>query len=1110
MLQAVPLIPLVSEADAVFQLQQLSDNTELPTWIFSEIIANLSTVKDEGPYEIVAKGNDLATLLHTYPQLKQDIVLRSFLNKMSYMLWNEVSEVRAVGYRLIRLLIASYENLYALIQGKVLILIITTLSTLKLSLVEKDQAIKLIRQFLKVPNGADYLSVGVIKLLIALIELRDDEDSPSTAGAIPDDLRELCLQAICEICLLKPELVFLLGGFRVLLQAVLDLAQLAVAIKCLVLVTETLDTKQNRKYLRNGWDLNLLFAPFHDTPDNEADGRKLLTVNTVKIQRASFVISLLFKLFNGLVALLIDGFVMVKDWLNVLKKRNRNVRQYVMEVISDVLGIAPLSWLVADPEMVTHAPVTSDLRVADHFRGLLLSIFIKLELLDRLGEIIDEDACDDNVLAAKKLLNECYQLVLHWVPVEYMSRFQWPSQLFPSSFSKQININILPLRNQLQSMVNESKYHVDDNEFRMMMANSKVITMKEYTEWNWSTILKLLDGPLENPLRFEEVLEKYPKFFKRLMLFYRPFKFRYCNMDRHSKNAKRYTMVGCLLFKLLITLDKGRKYLAKNKILAQIAEALAQIDPMSGIYAKDPILSRKRLETTVLNGYLKFIGTLLMNHFGLRLLANWQIFDTIHHLVINLMTSDTNNYLLHLLLNLVDYSVEYSPFRVILHRVLSTLNSKLVHIFMDDLVPRLIQGHGEHQWLVRMLLELIFNPDDEGIRHLAAKLLSAYLDLQEHVATVVQQRPLIHLLERYTEGRSLLFKMMTIPSGFKYLESAGFIDKEFEKWTADDPDFKFMYKMEEVIHNQLVPMHAKHDTFVGRITAAEPPLGSRQLFSNLLATEEGLHYCQQRLSFFSLVMAPVVSFYAQLFQGNSELALQIGNATVPESMTALTQIKQLLWIIGHVALGKYGIRLLDGLGGNIVQIVHNLFTHSPIWQIRALLFYVLGMMCTTNDGMEILDEMGWVTAVDAFGQLKGMCYPQTFDLQNLFNITVTNPYRDVNYYSIFNGSGGGTTVDFKLFNDDEDEVLPVDANNDRVINLVHGLDLVLGKVERRAQKELIMMKQTHPELFVANAALFLEVIKAVDKGSYNYAKRDFIMSLFLTENKIIETVMRKR
>lgn len=82
---------------------------------------------------------------------------------------------------------------------------------------------------------------------------------------------------------------------------------------------------------------------------------------------------------------------------------------------------------------------------------------------------------------------------------------------------------------------------------------------------------------------------------KRLMSFYRPFKYRFSSIKNTRPNLK-CVRVGQELIHTLLQTSYGVKYLTENKLLRQIAECLAQIDPMSGITSPDPLFHRRGLK----------------------------------------------------------------------------------------------------------------------------------------------------------------------------------------------------------------------------------------------------------------------------------------------------------------------------------------------------------------------------------------------------------------------------------------------------------------------------------------------------------------------------------
>ena len=106
-----------------------------------------------------------------------------------------------------------------------------------------------------------------------------------------------------------------------------------------------------------------------------------------------------------------------------------------------------------------------------------------------------------------------------------------------------------------------------------------MLNTKSYTKWNWDILNEIIQGPLLNPKRLEEAI-KVTKFMKRLLSFYRPFKYRFCEV-KNTKPNQRYVRTGCALFHTLLQTLQGVQFLAEHKILRQIAECLAQLDKVS-------------------------------------------------------------------------------------------------------------------------------------------------------------------------------------------------------------------------------------------------------------------------------------------------------------------------------------------------------------------------------------------------------------------------------------------------------------------------------------------------------------------------------------------------
>jgi rapamycin-insensitive companion of mTOR len=138
----------------------------------------------------------------------------------------------------------------------------------------------------------------------------------------------------------------------------------------------------------------------------------------------------------------------------------------------------------------------------------------------------------------------------------------------------------------------------DDATFRQLLIDSNVLNSSNYAKWNWETINKIIDGPLQSGKRLEEAI-KASKFMKRIVSFYRPFKYRFASV-KNTRGTQKYVRAGCALMHSLLQSPEGIKFLADSKLLRQIAECLAQCDPV-------------RLTALVFffftNSYLRLVGS---------------------------------------------------------------------------------------------------------------------------------------------------------------------------------------------------------------------------------------------------------------------------------------------------------------------------------------------------------------------------------------------------------------------------------------------------------------------------------------------------------------------
>lgn len=196
------------------------------------------------------------------------------------------------------------------------------------------------------------------------------------------------------------------------------------------------------------------------------------------------------------------------------------------------------------------------------------------------------------------------------------------------------------------------------------------------------------------------------------------------------------------------------------------------------------------------------------------------------------------------------------------------------------------------------------------------------------------------------------------------------------------------------------------------------------------------------------------------------------------------------------------------------------------------------MIASTIEGIEILDEFNWVSCVDQYGNCKRLSYPKVENLVEIFNIEMSNPYRDTRYYHIFNSipvevteansntinNDTGDNIEELAISDNTDKPL-VDENGGggekeddqfkislrrKIIVLVTNLQAVLSKIVNKSIRELNKLRSIYPEIFNSDTELFLEIMKLIDKANFSYHQRSFILNLFLNKDtKILENLNKK-
>lgn len=591
----------------------VEEPAESPTYALAEI---LQALEAEGltPDYYVGHANNLVELFKRHPTLKYDLVWSIFGLRMQVMLLSDSREVVAAGYRMTRHAISDVASLKRIRSLKTDYLVSLSLIKERKADVEREQALKFVRAFLEVKDGVRELSRAVVRTIASVAEHAEDR------------LRAICLETLAEIMIKDPPLLIASGGLRPIVDALGEGAYDA-SEGLISAFLYLLDAPQRRIYLRSGHELEVLFTAFTDS---------LFAREKILKQNAHAIASAL-KSWPGLLTLSMFNFRAVKSLMSSLMLPSLTIRDTVVDLLFGLLRIKPPSWsasFLAGRRLTTYGrvanlkttsakgpnsiPIEEDAaerNLIDHYTALLLAVLISSGMLPSLLQVARD--AENQTLKRKTtlLIGEVLKLANKLLPPSWSRDLQLLPELFaaashfgaeerhvatgtlyqidsvnrtlyrsaPSTLNITVGISKNDSTDSLNRFDESSKANTlqlfDEATFRQMMIDTQVLTHHNYLKWNWDAILKVIEGPLLNGKRLDEAI-KVSKFIKRLASFYRPFKYKFANA-RNTRPNQKYVRVGCALMHTLLQTSEGVKYLAEHKLLRQVAECLAQCDPVS-------------------------------------------------------------------------------------------------------------------------------------------------------------------------------------------------------------------------------------------------------------------------------------------------------------------------------------------------------------------------------------------------------------------------------------------------------------------------------------------------------------------------------------------------
>ncbi|KAB5570861.1 Rapamycin-insensitive companion of mTOR, N-term-domain-containing protein [Coniochaeta sp. 2T2.1] len=1103
--------------------------TESPTFALAEILQALE-VDGMMPEYYVTRANSLVDLFKRYPQLKYDLVWSVFGLRMQVLLLSESREVVAAGYRMIRYAISDVASLKKIRALNTDYCVTWSLVKDSKSDVEREQALKFVRAFIDVKDGIRELSRAVVRTIASVAEAPDGERLYEDRPLSEDRLRPMCLETLAEILVRDPRLLVSSGGIGPLLTA-LATGYYKASDSLTSALLYLLDAPKRRKYLRAGYDLDVLFAPFTDVVGST---KQALEQNAKAITTAM-------KSWSGLMTLAMFDFRAIRSLVSSLSIPDESIRDTVIELICSLLRIKLPSWAgpflagrrlttygrVANLETSRTKPQHTDVEddggeqnFVEHYTALLLAVFVKCGLVPSLLRLTKETSNEPLERKSTLVIGEVLKLASRLLPPSWSTELQLLPELFaaaanmkddahnvasavvyqisrvsralflssPSAFAPSTVANhSIELGSIDDQPRQNASANYDEARFRQLVLESGVLASSNYIKWKWDIVLKVIEGPLTNGKRMDEAT-KTSKFLKRIMSFYRPFKYRFSEV-KSSRNSQKYVRVGCALMHTFVQTAEGTRYLWNHKLVRQIAECLAQCDPTSGLTAQFPMFSSDRLTETLCGGYFPMLGVLSADPRGQMMLERWRIYNMLYHIVDLNQRPD----IVKLALTNFDFALIGHP-RGLISKALNS-GQKDIRIHATDVLRKYAmrpnplpneQGSIDSRWAIQMLVSQLYDPDVE-VCAAAVKILEKACNTKSYLEYIVECRPALDHLGEI--GAPLLLRFLSTSIGYHYLDGLDYISNEMDDWFLGRND-AYVSVIEASLARSFGEQTADHTNRLSifedeREVEADshvPP----HFYRELTRTEEGCKLLRDKGHF--------DEFVATIRDHGME----------SEDAETIVKVKGCLWAVGNVGAMELGAPFLESC--DVVDQIVRIAQEHAVLSMRGTAFFVLGLISRSVHGLEILSEHGWDSNTNFVGSSLGFCIPtdlgkffslrpwkheaitsiqlpETQTTENIVIPAVPARPRSESLMRILEAENGGKPL--PRANLDPDPV------NQRILETV--VDLSNNMLTNRARKQLMQMKdapgfhQTH---------VFRSVVAIMEQHHYHRVDRAMVIELF--------------
>ncbi|TXT05984.1 hypothetical protein VHUM_03745 [Vanrija humicola] len=924
------------------------------------------------------------------------------------------------------------------------------------------------------------LQQGLVRAIVSAAENQDDA------------MRIVCMETLVEIALLDLECLLRADAFRVVLNALKDGPwELGLGITGALLYL--INRPATREMLLPGSDIETVLVGL--TENYGKVSLRHMQRHLDELDHCVRNVGMLLGTWSGMLYLCMDNYRAVKSLISSLHVPMPEMRNALLDLFFSAFRIKAPTWTSAFldgrrltvynrafeasnqlQENLDEDDLPQPLNLCDHYVAFLLAVFIESGLIEALVALVQDEECEQGVRRkATLLLGEILQLANRVLPLQYAAQIQALPRLFTgvTEFSKpdernaalsalssidslfrnnrkrahgevvrqsrlapsSVQESLKRSQRQVQQVKLRLGLQMDDKAFQLMINESGVLLSRDHTKWNYDVIMDLLQGPLLNPKRLDEVM-KATKFIRRLFSFLHPFNNRFSSILRTRPNYK-WVRLACALLTTMLVNPEGQRALSEDKLLRQIVECLTELDQYAGQPSAQPVFARDRLENTLSYGYFEMIGTLSKHHAGIKLLEKFKFFTCFHHLCELRSRED----IIKLIIECFDYTIDAHQ-RIVLSKALTSSYME-TRLFATHHLGRLLNESPDlTDWAIQLLITQLYDPALD-VCEIAVMYLEGACTDPVNLEKVVHLSPTLEHLGDI--GANLFLRFMSTSVGFRYLQHANYVDYELESWLTDH-NLLYVIEVESFVSKTIRPFARDSVDDYWAYEGTAPT----HFFGELCKTPEGCQYLREK----------------GLVPAFAEIVRQHGMEASDQAL--MTSVKSALWVLGNIGSTEGGLAFLED--EEIIEVIIEIAEKSPVLMLKGTSFFVIGLISSTQMGAEILEEYGWVSTRTPMGQTTGLCLPN--DLTRFAYIEPWKPRRV-----------DPTTPPLPVLTGLEGEVMGM-------ISKLSNYVLAAG-----AMNNLKRVRNRHPRLF-HSVTFFHRALRAISTNHFQAPVRKFILDLF--------------